>query len=201
MCNRGWSCQASAESLAHYAEPPPTEDRMRVGASVKLSSLLFWAVFSQLTPCRLSEQIFGGVSRISYLCSMDIVDFREFCLSLPEVEECFPFDEVTLVFKVGGKMFAVVGLDNPIGFVVKCAPERAIALRDNYPQVKAAFHFNKKHWNSLRFEGRMSDEQLQQEIRHSYLLVVQQNVTPKARKMEILQRIRQEGITDDAERF
>ena len=132
---------------------------------------------------------------------MDIVDFREFCLSLPEVEECFPFDEVTLVFKVGGKMFAVVGLDNPIGFVVKCDPERAIALRDNYPQVKAAFHFNKKHWNSLRFEGRMSDEQLQQEIRHSYLLVVQQNVTPKARKMEIQQRIRQEGIMDDAERF
>lgn len=131
---------------------------------------------------------------------MDIVDFREFCLSLPEVEECFPFDEATLVFKVGGKMFAVVGLDNPIGFVVKCDPERAIALRDSYPQVKAAFHFNKKHWNSLRFEGRMSDEQLQQEIRHSYLLVVQQNVTPKARKMEILQRIRQEEITDDAER-
>ena len=132
---------------------------------------------------------------------MDIVDFREFCLSLPEVEECFPFDEVTLVFKVGGKMFAVVGLDNPIGFVVKCDPERAIQLRDSYPQVKAAFHFNKKHWNSLRFEGRMSDEQLRQEIRHSYLLVVQQNVTPKARKMEILQQIRQEGITDDAERF
>ncbi len=132
---------------------------------------------------------------------MDIVEFREFCLSLPEVEECLPFDEVTLVFKVGGKMFAVVGLDNPIGFVVKCDPERAITLRDKYPQVKAAFHFNKKHWNSLRFEGAMSDEQLRQEIRHSYLLVVGQNVTPKARKMEILQLIRQEGITDDAERF
>lgn len=132
---------------------------------------------------------------------MDIVEFREFCLSLPEVEECLPFDEVTLVFKVGGKMFAVVGLDNPIGFVVKCDPERAITLRDKYPQVKAAFHFNKKHWNSLRFEGAMSDEELRREIRHSYLLVVGQNVTPKARKMEILQLIRQEGITDDAERF
>lgn len=132
---------------------------------------------------------------------MDIVEFREFCLSLPEVEECLPFDEVTLVFKVGGRMFAVVGLDNPIGFVVKCDPDRAIALRDRYEQVKAAFHFNKKHWNSLRFEGKMSDRQLEAEIRHSYLLVVRQNVTPKARRLEILQQIEREGICDDAERF
>ena len=132
---------------------------------------------------------------------MDIVEFREFCLSFPEVEECLPFDEVTLVFKVAGKMFAVVGLDNPIGFVVKCDPERAIALRDKYPQVKAAFHFNKKHWNSICFEGAMSDLQLQQEIRHSYLLVVKQNVVPKARKLEVLQLIDSEDIVDDSEQF
>ena len=132
---------------------------------------------------------------------MDIVEFREFCLSFPEVEECLPFDEVTLVFKVAGKMFAVVGLDNPIGFVVKCDPERAIALRDKYPQVKAAFHFNKRHWNSIRFEGAMSDLQLQQEIRHSYLLVVKQNVVPKARKLEVLQLIDSEDIVDDSEQF
>ena len=130
---------------------------------------------------------------------MDIVDFREYCLSLPEVEECLPFDEVTLVFKVGGKMFAVVGLDNPIGFVVKCDPERAILLRDRYEQVKAAFHFNKRHWNSLRFEGRMSDEQLRREILHSYLLVVRQNVVPKARRVELLEQIQQEGLVDEAE--
>lgn len=130
---------------------------------------------------------------------MDIVDFREYCLSLPEVEESLPFDEVTLVFKVGGKMFAVVGLDNPIGFVVKCDPERAILLRDRYEQVKAAFHFNKRHWNSLRFEGRMSDEQLRREILHSYLLVVRQNVVPKARRLELLQQIQQEGLVDEAE--
>ena len=132
---------------------------------------------------------------------MDIVEFREFCLSLPEVEECLPFDEVTLVFKVAGKMFAVVGLDHPIGFVVKCDPDRAEALRDRYPQIKAAFHFNKKHWNSIRFEGSLTDRQLQQEIRHSYLLVVQQNVTPKARGMSILEQIAREGICDDCEQF
>ena len=130
---------------------------------------------------------------------MDIVDFREYCLSLPEVEECLPFAEVPLVFKVGGKMFAVVGLDNPIGFVVKCDPERAILLRDRYEQVKAAFHFNKRHWNSLRFEVRMSDEQLRREILHSYQLVVRQNVVPKARRLELLQQIQQEGLVDEAE--
>lgn len=132
---------------------------------------------------------------------MDIVEFRAFCLSFPEVEECLPFDDVTLVFKVAGKMFAVVGLDDPIGFVVKCDPDRAVELRDRYAQVKPAFHFNKKHWNSLRFEGSMSDRQLEDEIRHSYLLVVRRNVTPKARRDALLQQIAREGIVDTAERF
>lgn len=132
---------------------------------------------------------------------MDVVEFREFCLSLPEVEESFPFDEVTLVFKVAGRMFTIVGLDNPIGFVVKCDPDRAIDLRDRYPQVLPAFHFNKRHWNSIRFVGAMTDEQLRAEIRHSYLLVIQQNVSPKARRLELLQLADEAGVKDDAERF
>ncbi len=128
---------------------------------------------------------------------MDVVSFREFCLSLPEVEECLPFDEVTLVFKVAGKMFAVVGLDNPIGFVVKCDPDRAIELRDRYPQVKAAFHFNKRHWNSIRFEGQLSERELEREIRHSYMQVVKKNVVPKLVRDALLARLASEGITDD----
>ncbi len=132
---------------------------------------------------------------------MNIDDFRTFCLSLPDVEESLPFDDVTLVFKVAGRMFAVVGLDHPIGFVVKCDPERAVILRDKYPQVKPAFHFNKKHWNSLLFEGSMSDRQLQQEIRHSYLLVVRHNVVPKARRLALMESITREGIIDDSESF
>lgn len=132
---------------------------------------------------------------------MDIVTFREYCLSLPEVEECLPFDEDTLVFKVAGKMFAVVGLDHPIGFVVKCEPDRAVELRDRYPQVKAAFHFNKRHWNSIRFEGQLSDRQLEREIRHSYVQVVRMNVTPKARREALLAQTAQEGITDDCEQI
>ena len=132
---------------------------------------------------------------------MDIIEFREYCLSLPDVEETLPFDETTLVYKVGGRMFAMVSLDAPDHFAVKCDPERAIILRDRYPQVRAGWHLNKRHWNDIRFEGRLDDEALRREIRHSYMLVVRLNVTPKARRCEILEHIAAEGIRDDAERF
>ena len=132
---------------------------------------------------------------------MDIIEFREYCLSLPDVEETLPFDETTLVYKVGGRMFAMVSLDAPDHFAVKCDPERAILLRDRYPQVTAGWHLNKRHWNDIRFEGRFDDEALRREIRHSYMLVVRLNVTPKARRCEILEHIAAEGIRDDAERF
>ncbi|MBQ7342457.1 MAG: MmcQ/YjbR family DNA-binding protein [Alistipes sp.] len=132
---------------------------------------------------------------------MDIVEFREYCLSLPDVEETLPFDDSTLVYKVGGRMFAMLMLEKPDHFVVKCDPERAIILRDRYPQVTAAWHMNKRHWNDVRFEGRLSDEALRRELRHSYMLVVRQNVTPKSLREQILADIATEGVVDDAERF
>ena len=132
---------------------------------------------------------------------MDIVEFREFCLSLPDVEETLPFDDTTLVYKVGGRMFAMISLERPDHFAVKCDPERAIILRDRYPQVTAGWHLNKRHWNDVRFEGRLGDEALRGEIRHSYILVVRQNVTPKALREQILSHIAAEGIIDNAERF
>ncbi len=132
---------------------------------------------------------------------MDIVEFREYCLSLPDVEETLPFDDSTLVYKVGGRMFAMLMLEKPDHFVVKCDPERAESLRDRYPQVTAAWHMNKRHWNDVRFAGRLSDEALRQELRHSYMLVVRLNVTPKALREEILSHIASEGVVDDAERF
>ncbi len=132
---------------------------------------------------------------------MDIIEFREYCLSLPDVEETLPFDDSTLVYKVGGRMFAMLMLEKPDHFVVKCDPERAILLRDSYPQVTAAWHMNKRHWNDVCFEGRLSDEALRRELRHSYMLVVRQNVTPKALREEILSHITAEGVVDDAERF
>lgn len=136
-----------------------------------------------------------------FVSVMDIIEFREYCLSLPDVEETLPFDDTTLVYKVGGRMFAMVSLERPDHFAVKCDPERAIILRDRYPQVTAGWHLNKRHWNDIRFEGRLGDEALRGEVRHSYMLVVRHNVTPKALRLEILSHIASEGITDDVERF
>lgn len=132
---------------------------------------------------------------------MDIDAFRSLCLALPEVEETLPFDDVTLVFKVAGKMFAVIGLDDPSWCVVKCDPDRAVLLRDRYAEVTAAWHFNKRHWNSIAFGGTLTDRQIEQEVRHSYLLVARQTVTPKARRLELAEQIAAAGIVDDSERF
>lgn len=132
---------------------------------------------------------------------MDIVTFRTFCLSLPEVEECLPFDDTTLVYKVAGKMFAVIGLDAPTGCVVKCDPDRALLLRDRYGEVTAARHFNKRHWNRIAFGGAFGDRKVEEEIRHSYLLVARLNVVPKARRVELAERIAAAGLVDDSERF
>ena len=130
---------------------------------------------------------------------MDIERFRTFCLALPEVEETLPFDDETLVYKVAGRMFAVIGIDHPTGCVVKCDPDRALVLRDRYEAIGSAWHFNKKHWNNIRFGADVTDRQIEQEVRHSYLLVARQNVTPKARREALLAQIAAEGITDDSE--
>lgn len=104
---------------------------------------------------------------------MNIESFRLYCLAKKGVEECFPFDEVTLVFKVMGKMFALTGLEKE-GFPVnlKCDPEWAIELREEYPEVRSGFHMNNKHWNTVEFEGDLDDKFLRELIDHSYELVV-----------------------------
>lgn len=132
---------------------------------------------------------------------MDIVEFREYCMLLPEVEETLPFDDVTIVFKVGGRMFAVIGIDDPSHFVVKCDPDRAVALRERYGAIEGAWHFDKRHWNSIRLDAGLPDGFLRGEIRHSYLLVVRKNVTPKAERERILSLAAAEGVADDSERF
>ncbi|MBR2351416.1 MAG: MmcQ/YjbR family DNA-binding protein [Alistipes sp.] len=130
---------------------------------------------------------------------MDIESFRDYCLSLPEVEETLPFDDSTLVYKIGGRMFAMLALERPDHFAVKCNPDRALMLRERYFQVTAAWHLNKRHWNDVAFEGHMSDEQLRAELRHSYLTVIRQNVTPRARRDDLLALAAAAGVVDDAE--
>lgn len=105
---------------------------------------------------------------------MDIETLREYCLSKKAVEESFPFDPDTLVFKVMGKIFLLVGLDeSPLYFNVKCDPEKAISLRETHPNsVRPAYHMNKKHWNSVYVLGELGDTLLKELIDHSYELVV-----------------------------
>ncbi|WP_028297549.1 MmcQ/YjbR family DNA-binding protein [Olivibacter sitiensis] len=105
---------------------------------------------------------------------MNIETLREYCLGKKAVDEGFPFGEDTLVFKVAGKVFLLVGLDeHPLYFNVKCDPERAISLRELHPHsVKPAYHMNKKHWNSVYIIGELNDDTLRELIDHSYELVV-----------------------------
>jgi predicted DNA-binding protein (MmcQ/YjbR family) len=105
---------------------------------------------------------------------MNIEDIRIYCLSLPEVTESFPFDEVTLVFKVANKMFALVNLDSELSINLKCNPLTAIELRDQYSCILPGYHMNKTHWNTVLIDGSVNDKLIQEWIEHSYWLVVSQ---------------------------
>ncbi len=103
---------------------------------------------------------------------VDIEIFREYCLSKKGSEECFPFDETTLVFKVGGKMFALADIhSNPLEINLKCNPEFAIELREKYSQVKPGYHMNKKHWNTICCDSSISKKLVFSWIDMSYSLV------------------------------
>lgn len=104
---------------------------------------------------------------------MDIEQLREYCLSKPDAEETLPFGPDTLVFKVNGKVFLLAGLENhPLQFNVKCDPDRAIELREQYPEsVLPGYHMNKKHWNTVIVDGRVPPKELRSFIDESYALV------------------------------
>jgi len=119
---------------------------------------------------------------------MNVETFHDYCLAKKGVEETFPFDEVTLVFKVMGKMFALTGLDDDEFKVnLKCDPERSVALRDEFPEsIAPGWHMNKHHWNTVYFENGLDSSLLKELIDHSYDLIVQK--LPKKDK-EILQQL------------
>lgn len=105
---------------------------------------------------------------------MNIELFRTYCIEKPGVTEGFPFDESTLVFKVMGKMFALTSLNKEWFSVnLKCDPEKALELRENYESITAGYHMSKKHWNTVSFEfSEISNKMLFELIDHSYDLVV-----------------------------
>ena len=101
---------------------------------------------------------------------MNIEELREYCITVTGAEESFPFDDTILVYKVMGKMFAVIGLEHTedgFSVIVKCDPQKAIELREKYQSVLPGYHFNKKYWNSIYLEGDMSSEEIQFWINHS----------------------------------
>lgn len=104
---------------------------------------------------------------------MDIEQFRTYALSKPGTSENFPFDEVTLCLRVAGKIFALTGLDDEHFKVnLKCDPEYALELREQYTEVQPGYHMNKKHWNTVDFTGSLDDKTLRHLVDHSYEQVV-----------------------------
>jgi predicted DNA-binding protein (MmcQ/YjbR family) len=103
---------------------------------------------------------------------MNIEDFREYCLLKKGVTEAFPFDEDTLVFKVMGKMFALTGLEGDFRINLKCEPDKAIELREQYSCVIPGYHMSKKHWNTIMVEECDDIGLLKKWIDESYELVV-----------------------------
>jgi predicted DNA-binding protein (MmcQ/YjbR family) len=104
---------------------------------------------------------------------MDIEVLRAYVLQKPGVTEGFPFGEDTLVFKVKEKIFLLTGLDSsPLQFNVKCDPDKAIELREEFPDsILPGYHMNKKHWNTVIIDGTVPQKLLKELIDHSYDLV------------------------------
>ena len=103
---------------------------------------------------------------------MNIEQFREYCLSKKGVTEELPFGPETLVYKVMGKIFALTGLDSEVFTVnLKCDPEKAVSLREEFSFIIPGFHMNKKHWNTVNFE-RTPSKMASELVDHSYEIVV-----------------------------
>jgi predicted DNA-binding protein (MmcQ/YjbR family) len=116
---------------------------------------------------------------------MDLARFREYCLSKPRATEGTPFGPNVLVFKVGGRMFALAALDEvPTTANLKCDPDLALDLRDRYEQVQPGYHMNKKHWNTVEIESGIPDAEVRKMIDHSYELVTKSLPKAERKKLE-----------------
>ncbi|RDC63222.1 MmcQ/YjbR family DNA-binding protein [Adhaeribacter pallidiroseus] len=114
---------------------------------------------------------------------MNIEDFRDHCLSKPGVTEETPFGDNTLVFKVGGKIFALADIIEFSSINLKCDPVKALELRENFEEVQPGYHMNKKHWNTVAIKGNLSNTILQEWIDHSYTLVL--NNLPRSQRLTL----------------
>ena len=113
---------------------------------------------------------------------MNVEQLCEYCISKPGVSESFPFDNVTLVLKVGSKIFALISLEGEISMNLKCNPEKAIELREMYSCVLPGYHMNKQHWNTVLIDGSVSNKLICSWIDHSYNLVLE-GLTKKEKEL------------------
>lgn len=113
---------------------------------------------------------------------MNIETFRGFCLTLPYTTEDMPFGEDFLVFRIANRIFALMNLNRvPMSVSLKCDPERAIELREQYPdKIVAGYHLNKKHWNTILLES-LPEVLIKEMVQHSYNQVLVK-VTKKERE-------------------
>jgi len=104
--------------------------------------------------------------------TMNIEQLHQYTMTLGNVEESLPFGPDTIVYKINNKIFLLLALDeNPLRFNVKCNPDLAIELREQYSSVLPGYHMNKKHWNTIVVDGSLSSNQLKEFIKHSFDLV------------------------------
>lgn len=115
---------------------------------------------------------------------MNTEELRDYCLQKPHTTEGMPFDNDVLVFKVGGKIYLLTSLAQGNRFNVKCNPERAIELREQYSEVQPGFHMNKANWNTVFMDGSLTRKQLCEMIDHSYDLIF--NSLPKKIKLTLI---------------
>lgn len=122
---------------------------------------------------------------------MNVESLREYCLSLPLATEDFPFDETTLVFRVVGKIFAMLDLERPDVVSLKCNPDYALQLREEHPEISGAWHMNKKYWNQVNLSGHLEDEFVQGLVCHSYAEVVKKLTRKERAEHEEITTVRE----------
>lgn len=120
---------------------------------------------------------------------MDIEHYRNYCIAKAGVTEEFPFDSNTLVFKVMGKMFALCDVNNFESINLKCDPELAIELREQYEGVTPGYHMSKVHWNTVLMDGSIDDRLIREWIDLSYTLVVKSLTKKVQAELELLKTL------------
>lgn len=116
---------------------------------------------------------------------MLFTEVRNYCLELMGTEEDFPFGPDIYVYKIKGKIFAILGTaDGEARLNLKCDPNEALALRDIFPAISPGYHMNKKHWNTLRLNQTVPEQEIKRQIDQSRLLVI--HTLPKVQRQTLM---------------